>query len=181
MHLIYEQGNKSKGTTSILIIVPTRELAQQVTRVIATFTAFCSKEIRTINLTEKIPEAVLRTRLADAPDILVATPARIVQNVSSSILSVESLTHLVIDEADLVLSYGYDDDLKSIANAVPQGVQTFLMSATLSSDVNTLKGLFCRDPVTLNFEEKTDDAGGVSQYVVKYVPITMRTSFRVLT
>jgi len=165
-----EKDGKSKKITSVLVLVPTRELAQQVTKAIVTFSAFCSKDIRTVNLAEKIPEAVLRTRLADAPDIAVATPARAVQSISSSALSVEGLAHLVIDEADLVLSYGYDDDLQTIAKAVPQGVQTFLMSATLTTDVTTLKGLFCRDPVILDFHEKTDDAGGVSQYVVKYVP-----------
>lgn len=79
----------------------------------------------------------------------------------------DELTHLVIDEADLVLSYGYDDDLQAIAKAVPKGVQTVLMSATLTTEVTTLKGLFCRDPVILDFQESPNDGDGVSQYVVQ--------------
>jgi len=74
---------------------------------------------------------------------------------------------LVIDEADLVLSYGYDEDLQNVAKVMPKGVQTILMSATLSSEVETLKGLFCRSPVVLKLEESEREREGLSQYVVK--------------
>ena len=109
-----------------------------------------------------------RSLLADSPDIVVATPARASLNLNTSALSLQNLTHFVIDEADLVLSYGYDEDLQNVAKILPKGVQTFLMSATLTTEVETLKGLFCRDPVVLKLEESQDDSGGVSQYVVKY-------------
>lgn len=74
---------------------------------------------------------------------------------------------MVIDEADLVLSYGYDEDLQNVAKIMPKGVQTILMSATLTSEVETLKGLFCRNPEVLKLEEKEDEGEGVSQFVVK--------------
>ena len=167
--LIFLQASKHNKSVSVLILVPTRELAQQVSKVVAIFSAFCSKDVRMVNLTQKIPDAVQRTLLAESPDIVVATPARAALNLQSSALSVNKLAHLVIDEADLVLSYGYEDDLQTIADAVPKGVQTFLMSATLTTEVNDLKGLFCRDPVILDFQESASDSGGVSQYVVQYV------------
>ena len=110
-----------------------------------------------------------RSLLAESPDIVVATPARTAHYIQNSALSVEHLTHLVIDEADLVLSYDYDDDLQVVAKAVPKGLQTILMSATLTTDVNTLKGLFCRDPVILDLQEIQDDNAKVTQYAVKYV------------
>ena len=110
-----------------------------------------------------------RSLLAENPDIVVATPARASLYLQSSAFSVESLAQLVIDEADLILSYGHDDDLQVIAEAVPKGVQTILMSATLSTEVDSLKGLFCRDPAVLDFQEAVDDDGGISQYTVKYV------------
>jgi ATP-dependent RNA helicase DDX56/DBP9 len=50
---------------------------------------------------------------------------------------------------------------------MPKGVQTMLMSATLTTEVDTLKGLFCRNPVVLELEEAEDEGEGVSQYVVK--------------
>lgn len=163
------QSSKGSKATSALILVPTRELAQQASKAVSTFSAFCSKDVRIVNLAQKIPEAVQRTLLAGFPEIVVATPARAAQNLQNSALSLDKLAHLVIDEADLVFSYGYDDDLQAIAKAVPKGVQTFLMSATLTTEVTTLKGLFCRDPAILDFQESTNNGGGVIQYVVQYV------------
>lgn len=120
-----------------------------------------------MNLTQKVSDAVQKSMLADYPDIVVSTPARVIANLGTSALSLENLTHLVIDEADLVLSYGYEDDINALSKAVPRGVQTFLMSATLTAEVDTLKGLFCRSPVVLKLEEKDDQGAGVSQFVVK--------------
>jgi ATP-dependent RNA helicase DDX56/DBP9 len=50
---------------------------------------------------------------------------------------------------------------------MPKGVQTILMSATLTSEVETLKGLFCRSPAVLKLEEAEAEGEGVSQYVMK--------------
>ncbi|BCS26634.1 ATP-dependent DNA/RNA helicase [Aspergillus puulaauensis] len=155
-----------KATTG-LILVPTRELAEQVQKVVTTFAAFCGKDVRSVNLTQKVSDAVQKSMLADYPDIVVSTPARVIANLGTSALSLENLTHFVIDEADLVLSYGYEDDINALSKAIPRGVQTFLMSATLTAEVDTLKGLFCRSPVVLKLEEKDDQGSGVSQFVVK--------------
>lgn len=148
--------------------MPTRELAEQVHNTVISFSAFAGKDIRSANLTQKVSDAVQRSILADLPDIIISTPARAIVNINSSALSLEHLAHLVIDEADLVLSYGYEEDMQSLAKAVPRGVQTFLMSATFTSEVDTLKGLFCRNPVVLKLEEKEDEGPGISQFVVRY-------------
>lgn len=112
-------------------------------------------------------DAVQRSILSSAPDIVISTPARAWQNISTGALPVESLTHLILDEADLVLSYGYDEDLQNIARTIPKGLQTILMSATLTTDVDTVKGLFCRDPTVLDLEEPDAEGEGVSQFFVK--------------
>ncbi|KAF2087092.1 DEAD-domain-containing protein [Saccharata proteae CBS 121410] len=153
--------------TSALILVPTRELAGQVTKTIEALAAFCGQDVRAENITQKEDDQVQRARLADSPDIVVATPGRASANLNNAALSLDSLAHLVIDEADLVLSYGYDDDLENLSKSMPKGVQSFLMSATLSTDVENLKGLFCRDPVVLELDEEEKDSGSVSQYIVK--------------
>jgi ATP-dependent RNA helicase DDX56/DBP9 len=132
--------------------------------------------MRAINLTKKVSDAVQRSLLADSPDIVIATPARAYANLKSSALSLENLAHFIIDEADLVLSYGYDEDLQHVANMMPRGVQTILMSATLTSEVETLKGLFCRDPVILELDETEEEGEGVSQYIVKYVMAVLLAS-----
>src|SRR6266403_979577 len=66
-------------------------------------------------------------------------------------LSLSHLDSLVIDEADLILSYGHDEDIRSIfsGNFLPKVYQSFLMSATMTDDVETLKGLALRSPVRL--------------------------------
>ncbi|KAL4803427.1 ATP-dependent RNA helicase dbp9 [Aspergillus unguis] len=159
--------DQSLKATTGLILVPTRELAEQVQKVITTFAAFCGKDVRSVNLTQKVSDAVQRSMLADFPDIVVSTPARVIANLGTSALALDNLTHFVIDEADLVLSYGYEDDIQTLSKAIPRGVQTFLMSATLTAEVDTLKGLFCRNPVLLKLEDTDDHSAGVSQYVVR--------------
>jgi len=121
-----------------------------------------------VNLTPQISEPAQRALLATSPDIVISTPSRIAQHLNSSTLIVTDLTHLVVDEADLVLSYGYEDDFQNIVSLIPKGVQTFLASATLTTDVDKLKGLFCRNPVVLDLqEEEKESQNKVSQYIVK--------------
>lgn len=157
-----------RKAVSALLLMPTKELAEQVSKVVASFCAFCAKDIRTLNLAQKISDPVQRSLLADCPDIVIATPARARLNIASKALELESLMHLVVDEADLVLSYGYEEDLQNVANSMPNGVQTFLMSATLSTEVDTLKGVFCQNPAVLALDETEEEANKVSQYVVRY-------------
>ncbi|KAI5864566.1 DEAD-domain-containing protein [Durotheca rogersii] len=153
--------------TAALVLVPTNELVTQVAKVLDSLTAFCSREIKAEKLSDKLSDAAQRAVLSDTPDVVVATPARAWHNIKNSALSLEKLTHLVLDEADLVLSYGYDDDLQNVASSLPKGLQTTLMSATLTPEVDTLKGLFCRNPTVLDLKEPDADGGGISQYVVR--------------
>ncbi|KAG0636313.1 P-loop containing nucleoside triphosphate hydrolase protein [Tuber brumale] len=153
---------------SALILVPTRELAQQVHKVIESLAAYCGKHIRSINLAQNISEKVQQSLLSEKPDVIVSTPSRVLVHINISKSLTSQLTHLVIDEADLVLSYGYEDDLQGVSKALPKGLQTFLMSATLTTEVETLKSLFCRNPAVLRLEEDVDPEGeGLTQYCVK--------------
>lgn len=111
-----------------------------------------------------------RSLLADNPDIVIATPSRALGLLQSKVntsnqnlffpsnnhpktLSLPSLESLVIDEADLILSYGHDEDIRNIFSGsfLPKVYQSFLMSATMTEDVEMLKGLALRNPVCLNF------------------------------
>ena len=157
----------TENSISTLVLVPTRELAEQVHKVFISFSSFCAKAIRSVNTTQRVSDDVLRSLLADSPDIVIATPGRASQSLNSAILSLANLTHLVIDEVDLVVSYGYEEDLDAISKALPRGVQMFLMSATFTAETDTLRGLFCRDPAILKLDDIPDEGTGVSQYVVK--------------
>ena len=82
--------------------------------------------------------------------LLIFSPASSLSD-SPKTLSLSNLDSLVIDEADLILSYGHDDDIRAIfaGNFLPKVYQSFLMSATMTEDVETLKGLALRSPVRL--------------------------------
>ncbi|KAL9579631.1 MAG: hypothetical protein Q9212_004998 [Teloschistes hypoglaucus] len=159
-------GTKQCNPTA-LILLPTNELAQQTFKTVTCLTAFCSKEIRAIDLTQKIPESVQRSTLSTGPEIVISTPGRAAHHISTTALSLDGISVLAIDEADLVLSYGYEEDLQNVANALPSGVQTLLMSATLTTEVDTLKNLYCRNPAVIDVDNRASDDTGVTQYVVQ--------------
>ncbi|KAI0816481.1 ATP-dependent RNA helicase DBP9 [Xylaria sp. FL0064] len=163
---ILRNKESDHSPTSALVLVPTRELADQVLRAIETFTAFCQKDVRAIKLSEQLPDEVVRSMLASTPHIVVATPSRACSSIKLSSW-VSNLKMLVIDEADLVLSYGYDEDLTTLAASIPKGVQTVLTSATLSSDVDHLKNRFCKNPAVLDLNEPDAEGEGITQYFVE--------------
>lgn len=146
-------------------------MAQQTSKVVAAFTAYCHKDINTVDLTQKVPDSVQRSLLANSPDIVLATPARAALAISTPSLPADGLSLLVIDEADLVLSYGYEEDLRNVAKSIPSGVQTMLISATLTTEVDTIKSLYCRDPATINLEDEAENKDTVTQYVIKYAEV----------
>ncbi|RKF62509.1 ATP-dependent RNA helicase dbp9 [Erysiphe neolycopersici] len=164
--ILKKKNNSSSPFVSSLILVPTRELAEQVRRFTESFCVFCANEVRSINISEKVSDAVLQSLLADCPDIVIATPSKALLALKKEWITLERITHLVVDEADLVLSYGYEEDLKNVAKILTKGVQTFLMSATLTSEVEILKELFCRNPTILKLDEE-NRAKSLSQFVVK--------------
>ncbi|EPX71727.1 ATP-dependent RNA helicase Dbp9 [Schizosaccharomyces octosporus yFS286] len=158
-------NEKNRGIFG-LILVPTRELAQQVFKVLEKLTLYCGKHIKFVNIATNAADSVQRPLLLDFPDIVISTPSRCVVHFSSGALSLEKIKFLVIDEADLILSFGYQDDMSNLSKALPRGVQTLLMSATLTESITSLRQLVCRDPVVLRLEDK--EAGGqLTQYAVK--------------
>jgi len=164
-------GKRAKEIAA-LILVPTKELATQVTNTLKTFTAFCSQVVRYENVNRKEDAAVTRARLAEKPDIVIATPGRATQLLNQEELKLDTLSQLVIDEADLVLSYGYEEDLQSIAAAISAGVQKFMMSATLRTEIDTLTSLFFPEnapqPVTLDLSsEEANEKPTLSQYIMQ--------------
>ncbi|KAK6341212.1 ATP-dependent DNA/RNA helicase [Orbilia brochopaga] len=164
-------GGSSTGgdnATTGLILVPTRELADQVSKVIEGYTAFCGKQIRAVNIARNISDSIQQSLLLDRPDIVVSTPSRAAIHFNTETLDLTPLKYLVIDEADLILSYGHENDMQVLAGALPKGVQTFLMSATLTDDVEVLKELFCRHPFVYRPDQREEngDGGAVSQFYI---------------
>lgn len=128
---------KSKQT-SALILVPSKELATQVASAIKTFATFCANDIRAQNITRNEDTSITRTRITEQPDVLIATPSRANEWLDNDVLKLDDIKHVVVDEADYILSYGHSLDLENIASNLPYGVHIALFSATLNADINKL-------------------------------------------
>lgn len=107
----------------------------------------------------------------------MATPGRIVAHLDAgNVVLKDSLQTLVIDEADLVLSFGFDEDVRRIVSQIPNVVQTLLMSATLNADVEQLKQLVLKKAAILRLEEGSDEQT-LTQFYVMYVPLLLGFPF----
>jgi len=152
-----EEGNHKQGTRA-LILVPSAELCQQVFNQGKQLTLY-AQDITFLHLSRSVPLQVQRKRIAELPDIIIATPSQIIPHLREKIIDFRgepSLGWVVLDEADLLLSFGYEDDIKEIAAQLPKiGCQSFLMSATLATteDLDQLKHLVLHNPAILKLEE----------------------------
>ena len=158
------------SVTRALVLVPSRELAEQATRQLNDVLTYCKDMVRVANLARPVKSSVQKLLLSERPDVVVATPSRALASMQAGDLVVrDSLQSLVIDETDLVLSYGYGTDVKTILQEgfLSRTHQTFLMSATLDDDTEALRELMLKDPVVLRLENDTSLAENLSQYFVE--------------
>ncbi|ESQ53627.1 hypothetical protein EUTSA_v10024759mg [Eutrema salsugineum] len=165
-------GSKKKLAPSAFVLVPSRELCQQVYTEVASLIELCRVQLKAVQLTSSMPASEMRNALAGLPEILVTTPACIPKCFADGVLDPaaisDSLDILVLDEADLLLSYGYEDNLRSVTSIVPRRCQCLLMSATTSSDVEKLKKLILHNPVVLTLQEGADKEEPVPSNVQQF-------------
>eukprot|EP00397_Hematodinium_sp_SG-2012_P020926 GEMP01021591.1.p1 GENE.GEMP01021591.1~~GEMP01021591.1.p1 ORF type:complete len:703 (+),score=196.11 GEMP01021591.1:55-2109(+) len=133
------------GSMRGLIIVPTKELSVQVHQVCSSLLAFCF-DVLTVDYL--LPGQ--KYMKAELPSILVASPSSVVALMNDRNIKLSSLRMLVVDEADLLFSFGYEEDMRNLARELPQTYQAMLCSATLSTEVEELKGLVLHKPTTLD-------------------------------
>ncbi|KAH9973539.1 P-loop containing nucleoside triphosphate hydrolase protein [Lactifluus volemus] len=147
----------SRRATRALILVPTRELAEQVIGHLRGLVKYCETDISSVNVAGGVTTQLQRILLSDKPDIVIGTPSKVLALLRAKALSLDRLESLVIDEADLILSYGHDEDIRSIFSEsfLPKVYQSFLMSATMTEDV------------TLKLEEEEESGSNLVQYVVR--------------
>lgn len=156
-----------------IILVPTRELSNQVTQFTEKLLVYSNQKISVVNLSSNVSDQVLKSLLTNKPDILVATPAKLIQilqeNVENNLIDLSKTRNLVIDEVDLILSYGYMEDLEQLESYLPvkTNLQTFLMSATINDDLNELKSRFCSKPAVLKLNEDTSANDKLVQYYAR--------------
>jgi ATP-dependent RNA helicase DDX56/DBP9 len=139
-----------------IVLIPTKELSRQVKMDVESLCRYCGDEVTVVELsaaaeTVKEQKALLR----DRPTIVIATPARIAARIADKSLDVKHCTSLVVDEADLVLGYGYSEDVSAIVRAMPTSRQTFLMSATLGREVEKLRKEMLNRPAVLTLNVRS--------------------------
>lgn len=146
------RGEADRGITG-LVLVPTKELSRQAGRNIREIAQYCSRDIEVVDVSGgKLPKAQ-KASLRAQPDIIVGTPSQVYAHIQSGAVDMSvSLKMLVIDEADLVFSYGYEEDVVALLAKLPPVRQNLLMSATLGSEVEALKKLVLRRPVVLKLQ-----------------------------
>ncbi|KAJ8765503.1 hypothetical protein K2173_014625 [Erythroxylum novogranatense] len=150
-------GSKKKLAPSAFILVPSGELCQQVFKELSSLIDMCKVQLKAVQLTSNMPVSGMSAALSGPPHILVSTPACVAKCLSAGVIQSssigDSLEILVLDEADLLLSFGYEDDLKALTALLPRSCQCLLMSATSSADVDKLKKLILHNPYILTLPE----------------------------
>ncbi|KAG7693292.1 hypothetical protein KL930_004105 [Ogataea haglerorum] len=166
---ILASGSDSEGVKA-LVLVPTKELSKQVAEFLGQLTVFCGRSARVLNLNDNVSDQVQLQLLNEGREIYVSTPARLVSVLEKNkSIQLTNLRFLVIDEVDLMVSYGYKDDLDKLGEylSTKTNTQTFLMSATLNEEVTELKSKFCNKPAVLKLEDVDSDKKKLVQYYIK--------------
>ncbi|CAF3191388.1 unnamed protein product [Rotaria socialis] len=157
-HLLTKQQTKTSNVR-ILILSPTKELCHQIATVLFKLTTYCRREINLYDLSNSLSTQIQKQSLISnsnaLPEIIISTPTKLLEHLkdSTSALNLSTLELFILDEADILYSLGYANDMKKISKYLPsksKSYQCFLISATLNDDITQLKELFLHNPVKIN-------------------------------
>ncbi len=149
---------------SVLIVTPTRELAQQIVEEFEDYAKgldlFATLIVGGVNMDRQIRS--LRRR----PHFIIGTPGRLKDMIDRREIQLKNMTTLVLDEADRMLDMGFLPDIKQIVQAMPRERQTLFFSATMTADIKALTAQFLKDPVLV--QVKTGETSShVEQSVIE--------------
>ncbi len=129
----------------MLVLTPTRELALQVTTATDKYGVHV-RRVKAVSILGGMPYPKQMQLLARNPEILVATPGRLIDHMESGKIDFSALEILVLDEADRMLDMGFIDDIERIISKTPETRQTMLFSATLDGMVGNMARRITKDP-----------------------------------
>ncbi|MBE9664664.1 DEAD/DEAH box helicase [Mucilaginibacter myungsuensis] len=156
-----------KDYTNTLILAPTRELAQQIDQQVeglAYFTGISSVAI--FGGGDGIVYEQQRRAIQNGVNLVVATPGRLIAHLTSGVLKLDKVKHLVLDEADRMLDMGFYDDIVRIIRYLPAERQTLLFSATMPPRIRQLANTIMREPEQINIAI-SQPAVGIDQQVYR--------------
>ena len=147
-----QSGTRLKNRhVSVLVLVPTRELAVQVKDVFLLFASALPIHIKTIAVFGGVsinPQMMAM----QGTNVLVATPGRLLELIDSNSVHLSEVETLVLDEADKMLNLGFKDEINRILLLLPKKRQNLLFSATLSDDLQNINQILLHDPLIIKIE-----------------------------
>lgn len=142
--------------TQALVLCPTRELADQVSKEIRRL-ARAIPNTRILTLCGGTPLGPQLASLAYNPHIVVGTPGRILKHLGKETLKLDRLKVLVLDEADRMLDMGFHDDIMQVIDMAPHQRQTLLFSATYPDEIQAISHAIQNDPVDIRVDALHDN------------------------
>ncbi len=157
-------GNGSRRGIRALILAPTRELAVQIDASLRAYGRHLS--LRSTVILGGVSMVGQIKALSRGPDIVVATPGRLLDLIGQRHVRLDSIEMLVLDEADRMLDMGFIRDVRRIVSLIPRDRQTLLFSATLTREIAELAGDLLRDPSYVEITPPASVVGKISQKVL---------------
>jgi superfamily II DNA/RNA helicase len=146
----------------VLVLVPTRELAIQVSKAAMTYGRHV-RGLRVATIVGGVPYGLQLRQLSGPLDILIATPGRLMDHMQSGKAVLENVEMLVLDEADRMLDMGFIDDIGYIAHSLPDTRQTVMYSATFGGHVGRLAQDLLKNPQRVEVSSHTDTHADIEQ------------------
>jgi len=147
---------------NVLVLVPTRELAMQVSEVFITFGGALPERVKTLAVFGGVSINPQMMALQGV-NILVATPGRLLELIEAKAVHVSDIETLVLDEADKMLNMGFREEMSLIFKLLPKKRQNLLFSATLNDDVTRINQIILQNPVIIKIEQEVDTFDLISQ------------------
>ena len=151
----------ARSEIKALILVPTRELVRQIGQVIDRFNAPVQLNYGLIYGGVPIEDQI--EALQNSPELIVATPGRLVDLITRRAINLSAVEQFVIDEADRMLDMGFEEDIAGITAQLPDGKNTLLFSATMPAEVKTLSEKILSNPFVHEVSAAPDAAQLIEQ------------------
>ncbi len=162
--LLHEGPKLASNSTRALILVPTRELAEQLLQSFQRYSE--SLPLRSYAVYGGVSINPQMMALRKGVDVLIATPGRLLDLYRQNAIKFSQLQMLVLDEADRMLDLGFADELDQVVCALPSRRQTLMFSATFAAPVRQLADGLLRDPLVLDISPRNSAASSVEQWLV---------------
>jgi superfamily II DNA/RNA helicase len=163
-----------KRITQVLVLVPTRELATQVSEVLRDVARPLTQSIKVGTVFGGVSINPQMMSLRSGADVVVATPGRLLDLVDHNALHLGQVKHLVLDEADRLLDLGFADELRRVLALLPANRQNLLFSATFSPDMQSLAEALLHQPACITIARTEAHAPDIAQRAIA-VDETKRT------